>query len=352
MLASAPAVPLEGATIARIVHERRPTARRLEDGPVGGTPIHIGTDLVGTMLDAPLPSDGPWPLSRISDVSLAQTAYQLAARSRLWLPTEPTASPVPTCRLGDLAEIGPLHRDINGIEGHGKVLRGPFDIVPVSAGQEPTYPALWNHDADAERTLIVAPDTQAMIRQGRSPAEETAVRGKAARVWLTAGRCHFNYDFRFNSQSTAAVLTERPVIGGRAWPGVNFHDPSHEAAFVLWANSTLGLLLHWWYASKTQSGRGSITLSRLSDLPLYDFRALTTTALARAAEVVEGLKGLQMRTFDEIDRDAARHKLDRLGLGEIFGLAGHGCPLDLLRRKLAREPSITGGRERTPTPSP
>ncbi len=346
MLVAAPTVPLEGATIARIVHEHRSTARRLEDGPVGGTAIQIGDDVIGSMLDAPLPAAGPWPLSRILDVSLAQAAHQLAACSRLWLPSEAAASRIPMCRLADIAEIGPLHRDINGIEGRGRVLRGPFDIFLVSPDQEPTYPALWNHDADAERTLIAAPDAQALIRQGRSSAEEAALREKAARIWSTASRCHFNYDFQFNSQSTAAVLTERPAIGGRAWPSVNFRSASHEAAFVLWANSTLGLLLYWWYASKTQSGRGSITLSRLPDLPVYDFRAMTTEALERAAELVEEFKVLPMRTFDEIDRDSARQQIDRLALGDVFGLADHGAAFDLLRRKLAREPSITGGRER------
>ena len=130
------------------------------------------------------------------------------------------------------------------------------------------------------------------MRQGRTAAEETRLRERAAWVWRTAGRCHFNRDFRFNSQSTSAVLTERDAIGGRAWPSVNFHDVLHEAAFVLWANSTLGLLLHWWYASKTQSGRGSITLSRLPDLPAFDFRALTTAAVARATELVEEFKML------------------------------------------------------------
>jgi hypothetical protein len=346
MLAAAPTVPLEGTTIARIVQQHRATARRLEDGPVGGTTIRIGDDLVGTMLDAPLPAEGPWLLSRISDVSVAQSAYQLASCSQLWLPGEATATAVPMCRLANLAEIGPLHRDINGVENRGEVLRGPFDILPVSPGQEPTYPALWNHDADAERTLIVGPDTQAIIRQGRSPTEEAVLRVKAERIWNTAGRCHFNYDFRFNSQSTSAVLTERPAIGGRAWPSVNFRDAMHESAFVLWANSTLGLLLHWWAASKQQSGRGSITLSRLPNLPVYDFRVLTTIALERAAQLVDEFGMLSLRTFDEIDRDPARREIDRLALGEVFGLSHHIAALDLLRRKLAREPSVTGGRER------
>jgi hypothetical protein len=346
MLAAAPAVPLEGATIARIVREGRHTARRLEDGPVGGTTIQIGDDVVGTMLNAPLPVDGPWPLSRVADASVAQTAYQLATCSRLWLPSEPKASSIAICLLTGLADVGPLHRDINGIENRGTVLRGPFDIFPITPGQEATYPALWNHDADAERTLVVAPDSQALIRQGRSSGEEAALREKAARLWTTAGKCHFNYDFQFNSQSTAAVLTECPAIGGRAWPSINFHETSHEAAFVLWANSTLGLLLHWWYASKQQSGRGSITLSRLPGFPVYDFRTLTTAALDRAAQLVEELKMLSLCTFDEIDVDLARHEIDRIALTEVFPLTGHDAALDLLRRKLAREPSITGGRVR------
>ena len=81
-------------------------------------------------------------------------------------------------------------------EGRGKILeRAVSHIVPVSPGQEPTYPALWNHNADAERTLIAASDSQAIIRQGRSSAEEAVLRERAAQVWLTASTCHFNYDF-------------------------------------------------------------------------------------------------------------------------------------------------------------
>jgi hypothetical protein len=346
MLAAKPSVPLEGATIARIVRERRSTARRLEDGPVGGTTIHIGDDVIGTILDAPLPAEGPWPLSRVADVQTAQAAYQLAERGRLWLPSEFAATPLPVCRLGDLASFGPVDRDIDGVENRGTVLRGPFDIVAVEPGQEVTYPVLWSHDADAERTLVVHHDSQAVLRQGRTAAEESRLTERAAWVWSTAGYCHFNRDFRFNSQSTAAVLTERPAIGGRAWPSVNFHEASHEAAFVLWANSTLGLLLHWWYASKQQSGRGSITLSRLQSLPVYDLRTLTAATLERATQLLEELKLLPLGTFDEIDRDFARHEIDRVALREIFGFADYAQALGLLRRKLAREPSITGGRGR------
>ena len=105
-------------------------------------------------------------------------------------------------------------------------------------------------------------------------------------------RCHFNYDFRFNSQSTAALLTVQPTIGGCAWPSLSFRDPRHEAAFVLWADSTLGLLIYWWRASKQQSGRGSITLTRLPDLPTFDFRTLSDERLGEAARCFDALKAL------------------------------------------------------------
>lgn len=348
ILNSKPSVPLEGATIGRLVREGRPTARRLEDGPVGGTPIRVGDDTIGAMLDAPLPADGAWPLCRVADVSVAQTAYQLE-NGQLWLPGEFTSTPLPICQLGNLAFVGPLHRDINGVEAGGRVIRGPFDIVPIAPGQAPTYPSLWNHEAERERTLVVEPDSQGTVRQGRSPSEDSLLREKAARIWETASRCHFNYDFRFNSQSTAVVITEQPTIGGRAWPSLRFRDPRHEVAFVLWTNSTLGLLIYWWRASKQQSGRGSITLTRLPDLPTLDFRTLSDETLGKAACRFDELKALHLSPFDQIDIDGQRHEIDA-ALGPIFGvserLLAPGGPLDLLRHKLAREPSITGGRER------
>jgi hypothetical protein len=58
MLKAKPDSPLEGKTIARLIRERQATARRLEDGPVGGTAVRVGDDVLGTMLDAPLPGDG------------------------------------------------------------------------------------------------------------------------------------------------------------------------------------------------------------------------------------------------------------------------------------------------------
>jgi hypothetical protein len=76
VLKERPAYPLLGATVAMELHRliQASGIRRLETGPVGGTPLLFGDDLVGHAIDAPLPDAGPWNPSRIADLSLAQSA--------------------------------------------------------------------------------------------------------------------------------------------------------------------------------------------------------------------------------------------------------------------------------------
>jgi hypothetical protein len=102
ILSSAPSRPFDGAAIGRIMRHTR-KIRKLEDGPVGGTPIRIGDDTFGVLIDCPLPGDGePWSANRMADVSVAQAAYQVAHCSHLWLPSMPEseAVPIPMRNLG------------------------------------------------------------------------------------------------------------------------------------------------------------------------------------------------------------------------------------------------------------
>ena len=145
--------------------------------------------------------------------------------------------------------------DINGTENSGGAVRGPFDVVQRIHGRAPTYPILWAHETEAQQTVLIAPDTEGSIRSGANKAEDKIIREKAKNIWDTASRCHFNRDFQFNSQSTAVAVTARPSIGGRAWPSISFDTVAQEKTFALWMNSSLGLLLYWWYSNKQQSGR-------------------------------------------------------------------------------------------------
>jgi hypothetical protein len=350
-LARSPSSDLEGRAIANAIRALRGRCHKLEDGLAGGTHVRVGGDMVGSAVDAPIPATGPWPLSRLADMEVAQVAFQMANNNRLWLPgmNEASAAVFKMTALSSLATIGPVHRDINGTEyNKAKIVRGPFDIVAIPVGQQPTYPTLWGHHADLERCMVVAPDTQGVVRVGKTDEQKSSIRDKADRVWRSGSRCHFNYSFRYNTQSLSAAYTERPSIGGRAWPTLKFGDTLHEKAFILWANSTLGVLCHWWHADRTQSGRGSITISSILNVKTLDFASLTPQQVQASGKSFDKLKSSPFLRAYELDHDNTRKLVDHALLVDVLGFPASFCddggPLDLLRRKLASEPTINGGR--------
>ena len=326
---------------------RSNTIRRLNGGAPAMTPLTIGEEGVGHIWDCPLPDEGPWPVAGIVDASLAFTAYHLEQGrfiSVTSLDEQPV--PLPIAKISQIARRGPVHRDITGVERDGTI-RGPFERVSPPVNPIPTHPLLWHHNAQRERALIVEPDSEGLIREVADRQEE--INRKASRIEATASRAHYNLDLRFNSQSLIVAMTERKCIGGVAWPSAIFSEPDHEYAFALWSNSTLGLLLRWWVSNKTQSGRGRVTVTGVPGIPSLDTRALTEEQHAAAQEAFEEMRELRFLPFDQIDEDPARAELDRRLLVDVLGLPASLCepdgPIDLLRRKLAREPQIHGGKK-------
>ena len=207
-----PQFPLLGVIVAeqirRLIDSKN--LRRLEDGPVNGTPLRVGDEVLGQALDAPLPDSGGWNVSRIADLSLAQTAYQLTNKTSIWLPTMNKSEiiDIPLTTVAKIGEIGPYHADINGNTSTGGI-RGPFDISPIEPNSVPTYPVLWSHDAERERTMSFEGDSEGFPRQGSTSEEQDIVDRKVENIWNTASHCHFNRDFQFNSQSTGMQFTPR-----------------------------------------------------------------------------------------------------------------------------------------------
>jgi len=326
------------------------TLRKLEDGPVGGNLFHFGEDIIGYAMDAPLPEEGPWNLARIKDGALAQAAYQIINYGLMWLPsmTKSSAIPITITKVSGIGTIGPLHMDINYNNSSGGI-RGPFLVEPLKQKSAPTYPVLWAHDAKRERCMEFEADSKGILRQGKDPTEDKFVQEKASRIWAISSHCHFNRDFRFNSQSTAMQFTRMKTIGGRAWTSIKLENVEQEKALVLWANSSLGILLHWWHANKQQAGRGSIGVSALESLPVLDVSKLSHEALSKAVAIFDELKHKELRPLNEIAQDAVRAEIDARLVTEVLRcppeLAAPDGPLALLRRKLALEPSITGAKQ-------
>lgn len=319
--------------------------RQLEDGPFGGTPITVGSTKYGEIVGAQLPISGPWPLAGIRDITLGQTAHQLS-EGRLWVdgmsPTE--ICEISTCTVEPLTRsIGPHDLDLTGSTKKAEGLpQGPFEkIKGCSAGD--SYPALWSHHSKRERSMLIEPDCHLVMREvnGGVPLE---IQNRAAQRWQYASNTHYNRNLQFNSQSTVAVITKRPSLGGPAWPALLLNDPSWNSLFVLWCNSTLGLLCHWWMSNKTQSGRGVVTITAISDLCTVDLSKVSPQRVAAAQDVLNDMGNERLLPFDQINMDSVREILDRRLLIDVLGLPSWLCdqhgPIYRLREKLAAEPQI------------
>ena len=321
--------------------------RKLDVGANGGTRIVIGDQYSGQMLDCPLPENGPWAVVGIRDFGLAQCAFHLA-RGTLYSLGEPNA---PTLAIGiatvsDIAGRGPYHMDIYYNKANGDP-QGPFHLIQPPSSAVPEYPILWANEAKDQRRLVATPDTEGQIKSWSK--DQAKIEELAAKVWATAARTHYSRDLRFTSQSLIVAMTESKCIGGRAWPSVVLRDPSHEYAFLLWCNSTLGLLLHWWVSNKTQAGRGTTTVTGIPNIPTLDTRALTDEQHTEAKRQFDLLREERFLPFNQIDEDSVRAMLDRAILVDVLGLpeslVARNGPIDLIRRKLAREPQIHGGKK-------
>ncbi len=108
-------------------------------------------------------------------------------------------------------------------------------------------------------------------------------------------------------------------------------------------------MLHWWVSNKTQSGRGTTTVTGIPNIPTFDVRTLTKKQIAASKKAFQELKEHRFLPFNQIDGDSARWKLDRRLLVDVLGLSEtlveSGGPIDLLRRKLAQEPQIHRGKK-------
>ncbi len=306
--------------------------RRIEDGTYGGTPLMVGEDLAGETITAAYDSDGTnWGAVRLADYSLAQAAYYLS-QSRLWVPGSASSVHVKTATLGDIGKLGLVDRDITG-----PAPRGPFD--KVASSPTATYPALWNHNAKQETRMVCLPDCQLLVRSG--------MEDKAADVWATSSRIHFNRDFTFGSQALVVAYTEQESVGGRVWPNVIFDNKRFDYAFVVWGNSTLGLLSYWWHSSRQQSSKASVTIRSAESLPVLDFRTLGGDQLVMAELIFDEFRDKELKPAYLADADPNRALLDRRVICDLLGFDEKTYQaVRRLSAKWCAEPSVHGGKQR------
>ena len=309
--------------------------RGIDDGPYGGTPLTIGDETAGEMIDTPPHSKSQfgknWGAVRLQDSSLAQTTYALS-KSKLWMPGAGAVFDLAVSSLDNVGKLGLVHRLIVG-PPH------PAPFVKMQPSPTATYPALWNHDAKRETKMTCKPDSQLRVQQGMEK--------RADEIWKTASRAHINLDFRFNSQPLSVAFTEKASIGGTAWPSIIFDDARFDYAFTLWGNSTLGLLAHWWHSNLQQSGRGRTTISAVGPLTMLDFRALSHNQLEMAQQIFEDFRDKEFLPAYLADIDPNRDLLDRRVICDLLGFDENVfAAVRRLSAKWCAEPSVHGGKKR------
>jgi hypothetical protein len=343
---------LEGVEIARRVKQMKSSGavKNLEDGPFGGTDITIGDEKIGEALACSITSE-PWPLYRIRDHSIAQTAYQLASKT-VWVPgsTGPNLTGAQICRLSELGVPGPYHLDVSGSAISGGAPRGPFKIEKTKKSAAASFPILASHQESRERYLEIEPDSQGKLRHASDERGEEKISSRRDYIWGTRTRLHFSTDARFNSNGLIACVTTRECIGGRAWPSFILNEKRYEKMMAVWFNSTFGILSFWWLANKAQDGRGSVTTSRLGDLMAIDPRVFSESELNHINEFFDDFKKKDLKDVFESDIDPHRKELDEFVVDCLLRAGSAAAEikdgLATLRAKLVLEPSIAGGRQR------
>lgn len=331
-LSERPDSSLLGQTLAASI-QRHAVTRRLEDAPHGGEELMVGDVCLGQVLDCPI-DEREWGLSRAVSFSLMQTAYRLR-RGKLHLPQLLDANDVFVCELGKIAQVGYNSTDIKDASRGD----GAFEVRESTRVSQEGYDALWKTKSHLRRAMVTEPDARAKILSGKEV--------KAARILERNSRTHYHRNLSFNATSQIASYTPRASLGVESMTNVRLPEPKYDAAWMLWTNSTLGLLCHWMNSSKQQPGRGRFALGNLSMITTLDVCQLSDEQLEVAERVFADLKAYRMKPYNECATDAWRHVLDARLLAEVLGITDAEVHrgMQRLREMLCAEPSITGTKQ-------
>ena len=332
-LKAIPSTKLEAQETARAI--KRATASTSE--PNTWSRVEIGDEEIGFVSYEDVIHNRKWTTVRISDATLIERVKKLA-QGELHLPQRARSVEIPITNVGNIAQVGPVDRDITGRSNSPFNKRNEYKSTHE-------YPMLWNHDPKGQHLqsrMLVKPDSHGEVRQDQDEAAE--------RMWNDyATHLHINRDFQFNANATAAAFTELASLGGRAWPTARMASEKHEKSLCVWLNSTLGLTSYWLESNRNQDGRGGLTVTAIPDIPVLDITKISATQLDAAVTIFDDLQKRTMLPANEAWRDAVRQELDQRLLNEVLGLDDRAVEqLGILRLQWCSEPTVTSTKKTGP----
>ena len=318
---------LEASIIGEYLHTLQKPSQA-EDIPHGGTRLTIGEQQIAQVIECPIPKDEVWSAARTKLMAILQTAHRLR-NGQIWLPLQLEPLEIPMARVGEIAQTGFDSQVISG-------KKGPFSITKSRTASDSLYPFISGANYIEQRTMVIEPDAEGTVRpENRSELEK---------VMSVNSRAHYYMYPTFSATSQLAMLTKIPTIGANLITNIKLADLRHEAAFMIWCNSTFGLLCHWMHSGKQQEARGILKLNALKMLPTLDLRQLSEHQLTAAEKIFVDVANRRMKPLRECATDPWRHVLDARLLAEVLGITDDEThkALHALRKTLSQEPSIKG----------
>ena len=306
---------------------------RSDGPPVGGSPLVVGGEQWGEVVDGPV-GEGPWTAARWRRVVTGQFASALE-RGELWTGDGgQVAGRVPVAVMRDVCNVGPQHRRIRGS-------LGAFDGYHGWNG-DAQFPAIWSLDSSVHQEMLAEPNAWLIPKPGIDHMP----------IWSQSGTLHFTVDVRYNAQPIMAVRTDVRTLGVRAWHTLSVHEDDPvirsrlEIALAFWCNCTLGMLLHANHSNSAQEGRGQGNKGMLESLVALDVRKLEAWQLDEAQAIWQDFRDLKFLSFHQCAVDPVRVALDERVVRDLLGLGEDAvASVARLRALLASDPSIHGSKK-------
>lgn len=315
-------VAIEVGRKIRQLREQTTSVRTMEDGVTGVYPLSLGDDVLGEAIFSNLERHS-WPAVGIQRLVLGQIVEQLSTGVLTTL--EQLNHQLEIEPLRTFTTVGPAANNIANNQ------TAAFDRFATS--NPSVFPMLWRCESHSQRSLITKPDTEGAIRPGRDRSANS--------IWDTRSYLHIASEAGFKTHRVIAVLTPRRCIGGRSWPSVQLPDIRQEKALCLWFNTSLGILLYWYFSSKQQRTRGIMTVRALANFPALNVSKFSSLQLDAADALFESMSDLEFDRVNNLMNDQVRTQLDEEFLGRIVGIPSEAIDQLQQLRSLWGEEELT-----------
>lgn len=296
-------------------------------------PIHVGREEIGSVAVFEPEEDGaPWSYLGVENADLAVDSLLLAkGELRCWNTGQSHKIQCGMTTLEKMFQVGPTHHLIGHLPGREPI--GAFEFHPLADERVIARDAsLWEANCKTQKWLLTEP-----THKGLEVRKELAQRMRDQKSKLLYRR-----GMRWTSQALLAATTRDEVIGGSAWTTLGHADARVQKVFALWANSALGMMVHWTRGQRTQKGRSTTQIGALRQIPCPNLARLPAAKLERAAKSFDEMTKLELKPACQAHCDENRKRIDDVVLAMLSLPKSLKKTIDKMRNAWCAEPSVHG----------